>query len=186
MDQPYDYRADKAVVVLASTLSAGVALNVTGHLCASLGAHADRDLMGRRWLVDADGVRHAGRPVRRACCVRAGAWRPRGRPWCCRGRPDRPAAVRDLCVKGCALVLATPADDLWHGDVEEGLGRRSAPPRRHCPRHHQRHARQLCRESGVSRPTVDPDVRWASRHLVCVSECIRSAAVAGRMAAAGR
>ncbi|WP_170201579.1 DUF2000 domain-containing protein [Actinocorallia herbida] len=60
MDQPYDYRANKAVVVLASTLSAGVALNVTGHLCASLGAHADRDLMGRRWLVDASGVRHAG------------------------------------------------------------------------------------------------------------------------------
>ncbi|MFJ5175613.1 DUF2000 domain-containing protein [Streptomyces griseoviridis] len=57
----YDYRAKKTVLVLASHLEPGVALNVAGHLSVALGAHGDDgDLMGRDVLKDASGVPHTG------------------------------------------------------------------------------------------------------------------------------
>jgi len=56
----YDYKEKKTVAVLAANLEPGVALNVVGHLAISLGAYAEKDLMGRSKLVDASGVSHVG------------------------------------------------------------------------------------------------------------------------------
>ena len=56
----YDYRENKLVAVLAANLEPGIALNVLGHLAISMGAHADRQLMGRAEYVDASGVSHRG------------------------------------------------------------------------------------------------------------------------------
>lgn len=56
----YDYKAKKVVAVLSSTLETGIAMNVLGHLCVSIGAYADKDLMGRPVLTDASGQPHIG------------------------------------------------------------------------------------------------------------------------------
>lgn len=57
----YDYQNKKIVVVLASNLDIGVALNVVGHMAIALGAHcSDDDLMGRAQLIDASGKAHTG------------------------------------------------------------------------------------------------------------------------------
>jgi len=56
----YDYKAKKVVAVLASTLEVGIAMNVLGHMCVALGAHADDGLMGRPALPDASGTPHVG------------------------------------------------------------------------------------------------------------------------------
>lgn len=56
----YDYRAKKIVAVLAANLSAGIALNVVGHMALALGAQGESGLIGRSRLLDASGVEHAG------------------------------------------------------------------------------------------------------------------------------
>lgn len=56
----YDYRACKVVVVVSSTIEAGIAMNIVGHLAAAFGASAPEGTMGRDFLVDASGVRHRG------------------------------------------------------------------------------------------------------------------------------
>jgi hypothetical protein len=56
----YDYRARKIVIVLSTSIDAGVAANVVGHLCVSLGARHSADLMGRHPLLDASGTPHCG------------------------------------------------------------------------------------------------------------------------------
>ena len=43
----YNYRQKKIVAVLASNLEIGVAFNVIGHLAISIGAYADKEIMGR-------------------------------------------------------------------------------------------------------------------------------------------
>lgn len=60
MDKAYDYGARKTVIVLASDLPAGTALNVTSHLSIAEGAYADSSLMGRPVLLDGDGQSHVG------------------------------------------------------------------------------------------------------------------------------
>ena len=56
----YDYKEKKTVAVIAANLEPGIALNVVGHLAISVGAYGDKDLMGRRQLVDASGIAHIG------------------------------------------------------------------------------------------------------------------------------
>lgn len=56
----YSYDEKKTVIALASRLEPGVALNVTGHLCLSLGAYGGEDLMGRKTLLDQSGMEHIG------------------------------------------------------------------------------------------------------------------------------
>ena len=56
----YDYKEKKIVAVLASNLETGVAMNVLGHLALSIGAYADKSIMGRRILTDAYGTNHLG------------------------------------------------------------------------------------------------------------------------------
>jgi hypothetical protein len=50
----------KIVAVVSNELEPGLALNVVGHLAASLGAFAEGPLMGQDPLTDASGVEHRG------------------------------------------------------------------------------------------------------------------------------
>ncbi len=56
----YKYSDKKIVAVLAANLELNIALNVIGHLAVSLGANADKNIMGRKLLVDKSGVEHVG------------------------------------------------------------------------------------------------------------------------------
>jgi hypothetical protein len=56
----YDYRAKKLVAVLAVNLSAGVALNVIGHMALAMGIQRGDELVERDHYLDASGVWHAG------------------------------------------------------------------------------------------------------------------------------
>lgn len=56
----YNYRGRKTVVVLASNLEVGVALNVVGHLCISAGHSFTEELMGRGYYEDQSGRKHKG------------------------------------------------------------------------------------------------------------------------------
>ncbi|MFZ2226710.1 MAG: DUF2000 domain-containing protein [Candidatus Moraniibacteriota bacterium] len=60
MPQEYNYQAKKIVAVLAEKLEMGVALNVIGHLAVSIGAYADKDIMGQEIIPDASGNKHIG------------------------------------------------------------------------------------------------------------------------------
>lgn len=56
----YDYKEKKIVAVLSSEISVQVAMNVIGHLSISIGAFAEKSLMGRMHLVDKSGIKHLG------------------------------------------------------------------------------------------------------------------------------
>jgi hypothetical protein len=56
----YSYHKKKIVAVLSANLEVGVALNIIGHLAISLGAYAERDILGRAVLPDASGTFHVG------------------------------------------------------------------------------------------------------------------------------
>lgn len=56
----YDYKAKRTVALIADSVEVGVALNIVGHLGITLGAHAERDIVGRDILEDSSGVRHMG------------------------------------------------------------------------------------------------------------------------------
>jgi hypothetical protein len=56
----YDYSEKKTVIVLSTAIEIGVALNVVGHLCVSLGARVGSEVMGREQLTDASGIAHRG------------------------------------------------------------------------------------------------------------------------------
>jgi len=57
----YNYNSKKAVVVLSSTIESSIALNVTGHLCISLGANIDdTELMGQKEIYDKSDKKHIG------------------------------------------------------------------------------------------------------------------------------
>jgi SepF-like predicted cell division protein (DUF552 family) len=60
MNSTYNYQAKKVVIVLSNKLDPGVAMNVVGHLCISIGRYAETDLMGRERLADASSVIHLG------------------------------------------------------------------------------------------------------------------------------
>lgn len=60
MNQEYDYQSKKIVAVLAEKLETGVAFNVIGHLAVSIGAYADKDMMGQKIILDASGKEHIG------------------------------------------------------------------------------------------------------------------------------
>jgi len=56
----YQYNEKKIVIVLSSKIQPEIALNVVGHLSISLGAYADKTLMGRKELLDNDNLKHIG------------------------------------------------------------------------------------------------------------------------------
>ena len=56
----YDYKEKKIVGVIASNLEPGVALNIIGHLGVSIGAYADKDIMGQANIKDKSGMNHVG------------------------------------------------------------------------------------------------------------------------------
>lgn len=56
----YNYKSKKITAVLVKNLEFGVALNVIGHLAISIGAYADKDIMGRKELFDASNISHLG------------------------------------------------------------------------------------------------------------------------------
>lgn len=56
----YDYSEKKIVIVLSTSIEIGVALNVVGHLCVSLGCRVGNEVMGREQLMDATGIAHRG------------------------------------------------------------------------------------------------------------------------------
>ena len=60
MQKKYDYQAKKIVAVLAEKLERGVALNVLGHLAVSIGAYTEKDIMGKKIILDASGNKHIG------------------------------------------------------------------------------------------------------------------------------
>ena len=56
----YNYKEKKIVTILSSNLEIGIAMNVVGHLAISIGAYAEKDIMGRSTLIDASGIVHLG------------------------------------------------------------------------------------------------------------------------------
>ena len=56
----YDYKGKKIVGVIASNVEPAIALNVMGHLAVSIGAYADKEIMGQAYIKDKSGVNHVG------------------------------------------------------------------------------------------------------------------------------
>ncbi len=54
------YEDKKIVGIIASNVSAPVALNVIGHLSVAIGKYAEADIMGKPVLMDKSGVPHLG------------------------------------------------------------------------------------------------------------------------------
>ena len=56
----YDYKEKKIVGIIASNVEPSIALNVIGHLGVSIGAYADKDIMGEPNIKDKSGINHVG------------------------------------------------------------------------------------------------------------------------------
>lgn len=56
----YEYSDKKIVAVLSSNIDMGVAANVIGHLAVSIGAYAEKSIMGRPVLIDKSDTEHVG------------------------------------------------------------------------------------------------------------------------------
>ncbi|MCL2383953.1 MAG: DUF2000 domain-containing protein [Oscillospiraceae bacterium] len=56
----YNYKEKKIVGVIGSNVEPSIALNVIGHLAISIGAYADKDIMGQANIKDKSGVNHVG------------------------------------------------------------------------------------------------------------------------------
>lgn len=59
MDE-YDYKGKKIVGVIASNVDPEIALNIIGHLGVSIGAYADKEIMGCPNIKDKTGINHIG------------------------------------------------------------------------------------------------------------------------------
>ena len=56
----YNYKEKKIVGVIASNVEPSIALNIIGHLGVSIGAYADKDIMGQADIKDKSGISHVG------------------------------------------------------------------------------------------------------------------------------
>jgi hypothetical protein len=56
----YDYKEKKIVGIIASNVEPAIALNVIGHLGVSIGAYADKEMMGQATIKDKSGINHLG------------------------------------------------------------------------------------------------------------------------------
>ncbi len=56
----YDYKEKKTMIVIASSVEAGIAANIIGHLALAVGHSLDPGDMGRRVIQDNSGIEHNG------------------------------------------------------------------------------------------------------------------------------
>lgn len=56
----YDYRSKKIIAIISDDLSKGLAANALGHMAFSAGHYSDKEWMGRKNYIDADGIAHTG------------------------------------------------------------------------------------------------------------------------------
>ena len=56
----YDYKEKKIVSIIASNVEPAIALNIMGHLGVSVGAYADKEIMGQANIKDKSGITHVG------------------------------------------------------------------------------------------------------------------------------
>lgn len=54
------YEDKKIVGIIATNVEASVALNVIGHLAIAIGKYSDKEIMGRKELLDKSGIIHQG------------------------------------------------------------------------------------------------------------------------------
>lgn len=55
-----NYEDKKIVGIIASNVEPSVALNVIGHMAISIGKYSDKDIMGKKEIIDKSGISHLG------------------------------------------------------------------------------------------------------------------------------
>ena len=55
-----NYEDKKIVGIIASNVDPVIALNVMGHLAVSIGKYSDKEIMGKKMIIDKTGINHLG------------------------------------------------------------------------------------------------------------------------------